>query len=104
MVSLCAQGDLTVAGTSLLQEQDAMNSETRRKLRNFVIEMILYSVMVSVYLWLAITYLADWLVALFNSNLIAYAIVAILFIVAQSVLLDSLTSFIMDRLGVERLR
>jgi hypothetical protein len=77
---------------------------SRRKLRNFLIEMILYSVMVTVYLWLVITYLADWLVALFNSNLTAYAMVALLFIVAQSVFIDSLTSFIMDRLGLERLR
>ena len=59
--------------------------------------------MVMLYLWLVITYLAVWLVELYHSNLTAYAVIALVFIVAQSVLLDSLTAFIMDRLGVERL-
>ncbi|MFN2103743.1 MAG: hypothetical protein ACK2U5_20760 [Candidatus Promineifilaceae bacterium] len=77
---------------------------SRRKLRSFLIEMIIYSLMVALYLWLVITYLAGLLVELFDNNLTAYAIVALLFIFAQSVLLDSLTSFIMDRLGLERLR
>ncbi len=80
-----------------------MNPTTRRKVRNFAIEMLIYSIMVAGYLCLVIRYLSDWLVDLFDSNLTAYAVVALVFIVAQSVFLDSLTGFLMDRLGLQRL-
>lgn len=78
-----------------------MNPINRRKVRNFAIEMLIYGALVAGYLFLVIRYLADWLVDLFNSNLIAYAVVALVFIVAQGVVLDSLTTFLMDRLGLE---
>jgi hypothetical protein len=80
-----------------------MGSEKRRKIRNFLVEMVIYSIMVAIYLYLVITYLAEWLVSLYDNNLVVYAILALIFIIAQSVFLDSLTSFIMDRLGLERL-
>ncbi len=80
-----------------------MNPTTRRKVRNFAIEMLIYSILVAGYLFFVIRYLTGWLTELFDSNLTAYAIVALVFIVAQSVFLDSLTSFLMDRLGLQRL-
>lgn len=80
-----------------------MNPKLRRKLRNFAIEMLIYGALVAVYLFLVIRYLADWLTQLFDSNLTAYAIIALVFIIAQSVFLDSFTSFIMHRLRLERL-
>ena len=81
-----------------------MDDGKRLRVRNFLIEMVIYAILVSIYLYLVITYLADWLVALYNDYLTAYAVLALVFIVAQSVLLDSLTSFIMDRLGLRKLK
>lgn len=81
-----------------------MDDGKRLRVRNFLIEMVIYAILVSIYLYLVITYLADWLVALYNDHLTAYAVLALVFIVAQSVLLDSLTSFIMDRLRLRKLQ
>lgn len=81
-----------------------MKAKTRRLVRNFVVEMVVYGFMVLIYLHLVLTFLADWLVELYDNNLVVYAIVALLFIVVQSVFMDSLTSFIMDKLGLERLK
>ncbi|MFN2134612.1 MAG: hypothetical protein ACK2UK_01575 [Candidatus Promineifilaceae bacterium] len=81
-----------------------MNEKRRRIIHSFAVEMLIYSIMVTVYLYLVITYLEAWLVSLYDNDLVVYAFVALFFIVAQSVFLDSLTTFIMDRLGLERLK
>jgi hypothetical protein len=79
-----------------------MKSKNWPKLRNFAIEMLLYSLFVTIYLFLVVRYLSGWLLSLYENNLTVYAIVALGFIVAQGVLLDAITSFVMDRLGLDR--
>jgi cation transporter-like permease len=79
-----------------------MKRATRRRVRRFAIEMVIYGVLVILFLYLVIFFLADWLTTLYSSNLLAYAIIALILIIAQSALLDFLTTFIMDRLGLRR--
>jgi hypothetical protein len=71
--------------------------------RNFVIELIVYSILVVAYFVVAIRLLGEWLARLFHSNLVTYALISLGLIVAQGVLLDVITSFLLDRLNLSRL-
>lgn len=71
--------------------------------RNFVIELIVYSILVVAYFVVAIRLLGEWLARLFHSNLVTYALISLGLIVAQGVLLDVITSFLLDRLDLSRL-
>ena len=71
--------------------------------RNFVIELIVYSILVVAYFVVALRLLGEWLARLFHSNLVTYALISLGLIVAQGVLLDVVTSFLLDRLNLSRL-
>jgi hypothetical protein len=71
--------------------------------RNFVIELIVYSILVVAYFVVALRMLGEWLARLFHSNLVTYALISLGLIVAQGVLLDVITSFLLDRLNLSRL-
>ena len=75
-----------------------MNPETRKRLYRFGIQMVIYAVLVTVYLYLVWRYLGNWLLELYNENLPLYAVVCLVFIVVQAVVLDTFSTIIMDRL------
>jgi hypothetical protein len=79
-----------------------MNPETRKRLHRFGIQMVIYGVLVTVYLFLVWRYLRDWLVMLYHENLALYAIICLVFIVVQAVFLDTVTNFIMKHLGLNK--
>lgn len=80
-----------------------MNKQkTRVLLRNFVVELIVYGVLVAAYSVIVLRLLGKPLTQLFHSNLGAFAFVSLALIVAQGVLLDALTSFLLDKLQLER--
>ena len=72
-------------------------------IRNFLIEMVIYGLLVVGYFYLALRLLGDPLKKLFDENLLLYALVALTLIVAQSVLLEVVTSFLVGQLKLERL-
>jgi hypothetical protein len=72
-------------------------------MRNFVIELIVYSILVLAYFVVALRLLGEWLARLFHSNLVTYALISLGLIVAQGVLLDLITSFLLDRLNLSGL-
>ncbi len=80
-----------------------MKPAIRKLIRVFGLQMLIYAVLVTVYLFIIIRYLTDWLLALYQENLPLYAFLSLLFIVLQAVLLDWLTTFIMKRFGLEHL-
>lgn len=75
----------------------------KRMLRNFAIELIIYGVLVVLYYFLALRLLSSPLEQLFEEYLPAYAVISLVLIVAQGVLLESLTSFLLKRLGLQRM-
>ena len=79
-----------------------MSPETRKRLQIFGIQMVIYGVLVSIYLVLVWRYLKDWLVMLYNENLGLYAVISLAFIIIQAVFLDYVTTFIMNRLGLNK--
>jgi len=78
-------------------------TKTQILLRNFVIELIIYGTMVTAYSIVVLRLLGEPLSRLFDSNLGVYALVSLVLIVLQGVLLDAITSFLLDRLRLGRL-
>jgi hypothetical protein len=79
------------------------NPGIRKLIRNFAIEVLIYAVLVVGYFFLILRYLGDPLKQLFDENLILYAFVALGLIVVQGAALEIITSFLLNRLGLERL-
>ena len=74
------------------------------RLREFLIELIVYGVLVTAYSAVVLQLLSEPLSRLFDNNLVVYALVSLLLIVAQGALLDIITSFLLDRLRLGRPR
>lgn len=87
-----------------MAEQNGDRHPVNRNLliRNFLIELLIYGSLVTLYYLLALRLLSSPLKHLFEENLPVYAVLALLLIVAQGVLLEALTSFLLDRLGLQR--
>ena len=71
-------------------------------LRNLVIELIVYAILVVTYSFVVLRLLNALLTRLFHTNLVTYAFIALGLIVAQGVLLDIVTSFLLERLRLEQ--
>ena len=71
-----------------------MKKETARTLRAFAIELVIYSVLVVAYFFLVLHLLGQWLYQLEVYHRYMYAAVAILLIIRQAVLLESVTTFL----------
>jgi hypothetical protein len=61
----------------------------------FLIELLLYAVLVVAYFFLVLHFLADWVNQLEVTHIRIYALVAIALIVGQAVLLESVTTWLM---------
>ena len=80
-----------------------MSPVYRRLLRNFAIEMVVYTVFLVIYFILVLRLLGQPLYALSQLNPTTYAGAALLLIVMQAVVLEAITSWLIERLGLERL-
>jgi uncharacterized membrane protein (DUF106 family) len=80
-----------------------MSPRTKRILRNFLLEIVIYGVLLLVYFLAVLRLLGEPLNQLFHLDLWVYAVATLLLIVVQSVALEMLTSFLIDRLGLEKL-
>ncbi len=74
-----------------------------RLVRNFLLEVALYGVLVVAYFLIVLRFLGDWLTEVFKSDLTLYAALAIGLVVVQAVFLDWVTNFLLDLLQIERL-
>jgi hypothetical protein len=63
-----------------------------------LVEVVVYALLLVVYFLLVLQFLGGPLDALFQRSLLLYGIVALSLIVAQGVLLDFVTSFLVQRL------
>lgn len=79
-----------------------MKPKTRRLLRNLFIELIIYSVLLLLYVLFVLRFLSEPLHQLFNQRLVSYAIATLVLIVTQGVVLDFITTFLMERLDLEK--
>ena len=70
---------------------------------NFAIEVLIYGVLVLGYFFLVLRLLGEPLLLLYKNNLVLYAFAALALIVVQGAVLEIITSFMMGRLGLDRL-
>ena len=71
-----------------------MNKAEAKSLRVFAIELAIYAVLVTVYFFLVLHLLGEWLYRLETQHRITYAVVALSLIVGQAVVLDAVTTFL----------
>jgi hypothetical protein len=71
-----------------------MKNETARTLRAFAIELAVYAILVVAYFFLVLRLLGEWLYRLESHHRYTYAGLAIVLIISQAVLLESLTTFL----------
>jgi hypothetical protein len=69
-----------------------MKTETAKSVRAFVMELAVYAVLVTVYFFLVLHLLGDWLYHLETQHRYVYAVVALMLIAGQAVVLDAVTS------------
>jgi hypothetical protein len=69
--------------------------EKSTTLRAFVVELAVYGVFVTAYFFLVLHYLADWLQNLHLHHVKLYALMAIVLIIGQAVLLESVTTWLL---------
>ncbi len=79
-----------------------MDSKSKRLLLNFLIEIIIYGILLAIYFVLVLRYLGQPLNQLFHLDPWVYAFATLLLIVIQSVALEMITSFLLDRLGLDK--
>jgi uncharacterized membrane protein YvlD (DUF360 family) len=82
--------------------------EPKILLRNLLVEIIIYSILIFGYYLLVLRWLDDWLMEVFSTNLVFYAIAGLGMIFIQAVVLDFVTSYLMkyvklDQFGVRRI-
>ncbi len=73
-------------------------AQIRRVVARLALEMGLYALLVVVYLFLVLRFFGDELVKLFHSNPPFYALLALALMVVQGIFLESVTTFLIDRL------
>lgn len=76
--------------------------------RNLLVEITIYSILIFGYYLLVLRWMGDWLMTMFNTNLVNYSLIGLGLIFVQAVLLDFVTSFLMkyiklDQFGVRRI-
>ena len=70
-------------------------TEIGRTLRAFVVELLVYAVLVTAYFFAVLHFLGGWLMRLATEHIHTYALVAILLIIGQAVVLEAVTTGLM---------
>jgi hypothetical protein len=71
-----------------------MKKEAAKNFRTFAVELAVYAVLVICYFFLVLNLLGEWLYWLESRHRYTYAVVALLLIIGQAVLLDSVTTLL----------
>ena len=72
-----------------------MKQEAAKTLRAFAIELVIYALLVVAYFFLVLHFLGEWLYQLETQHRYTYASVAILLIIGQAVVLETVTTFLL---------
>jgi hypothetical protein len=80
-----------------------MDAHSRKILRNFLIELVVYALLVVAYFYVVLRLLSEPLTELYQADLIRYAVIALALMLIQAVALEYVTSFLLRILGLEQL-
>jgi hypothetical protein len=86
------------------QDNSQINTKhtPKRLVINLIIEFIIYGGLVTLYFLVILRYLNEPIKNLFDNNLTVYAIVSLILIGFQGVLLERLTFYVLDWVGLKR--
>lgn len=73
-----------------------MKPAVKSSLKSFVVELVVYAALVTGYYLLVLHFMGDWLLRLFQTERRLYAGLALGLIIAQGLLLEMLTRFLLD--------
>ena len=73
-----------------------------RLIRNFLIELVVYGVLLVIYFFAALRFLAEPLNDLYTNTLAIYAVVGLVLIVVQAVVLEAVTGYLIRLLRLDR--
>jgi hypothetical protein len=79
------------------------NKDLPKLIRKFLIEMVIYGVLLVIYFFAVLRFLGDMLNNLYLENTILYAVVGLGLIVLQAVALEAVTSYLLRLLRLDRL-
>jgi hypothetical protein len=72
-------------------------------IRNLAIEFVVYGILLIIYFFAVLRFLGDFLTQLFHDQLDIYAFLGLGLIVVQAVLLETITSYLIRLLRLDRL-
>ena len=75
----------------------------QKLVRNFIIELVVYGVLLVIYFFAVLQYLGGMLENLYLNNSTLYALIGLVLIVTQAVVLEAITSYLIRLLGLDRL-
>jgi hypothetical protein len=73
----------------------AMKKEMENSLRSFLVELVVYAMLVVGYFFLVLNFLGPWLYRLYSEERRTYAFVALALIIGQGFVLEALTRFLL---------
>jgi hypothetical protein len=81
-------------------KQRQVDPSIRPLLRSLLIEIVIYIPLVGLFFFFILRYASPHLTKLYNENLSAYAIIALVLIVAQGTMLELFTSWLLRKIGL----
>ena len=75
--------------------------ELRKLVRNFIIELIVYGILLIIYFFAVLQFLGGMLNNLYLNNTTLYAVIGLALIVTQAVVLEAVTSYLIRLLRLD---
>jgi hypothetical protein len=69
-------------------------------MRSLMLELIIYGPLVTIYFFIVILFGKDLLLTIYAQNPVLYSVLTLLVILAQGVLLEALTSWLLRKIGL----
>jgi hypothetical protein len=94
--------DAAGRATPRARKADRKKADARELLEHFTVELPVYAGLVVAYFFLVLHFLGDWLYELFKENRKLYALAALALIIGQGVVLEFLTSALLQLIRTRR--
>ena len=72
-----------------------MKPELEKSLRSYLVELVVYAALVAVYYFLVLHFMGPWLAEFYKSNRKSYAVLALSLILAQGLMLEIVTRWLL---------
>ena len=93
-----ARGQQRGQSRSLCDKAESVKKDTALTLRAFLIELVIYTVLVVVYFFFVLHFIGPSLLQLEVHHRYGYAFLAIALVIGQAILLEALTTFLLRML------